>query len=300
MKQKAPLLSMGMFFFLGVMSALAPVSTDMYIPALPEMTSNFNTTASLIQLTLSATTFGMAVGQIIIGPLSDAYGRKKPLAIGMAVYLFASILASLATSINVFLFARLLQGLAGAAGIVVTKAMARDMASGEALTKLMALLMLIGGLAPIFAPVVGGQILLFGTWRYVFDLMALMGFILCIWSLFVPDTLAPENRRTEGLLKIFKGYKVHLKDRYFLGYCMIQGFVCVVLFSYISGGPFLLQNVYGVSPQVFSYIFGTVGLGVMISGTITGRIAGRFSNIGILQTGIIASTIGSAALLLAS
>ena len=154
-----------MTVFLGIMTAMAPLSTDMYLPALPELGGDFGISASLTQLTLTMTMLGMAFGQIFMGPLSDRFGRKLPLLVGMIVFTAASAGACLSENITAFLVFRFLQGFSGASGIVIARAIARDVAEGPELTRFFAILMLVNGLAPIAAPVIGGQILRFTSWR---------------------------------------------------------------------------------------------------------------------------------------
>ena len=154
--------------FLGIMSAMAPLATDMYLPALPELSAEFSASTSATQLTLTMTLLGMAVGQIFLGPLSDMYGRKRPLFAGMIAFSLVSAGCFYASSIEPFLALRFLQGFAGASGLVISRAIARDVAEGIELTRFMAILMLVNGLAPILAPVAGGQILAFSSWRIIF------------------------------------------------------------------------------------------------------------------------------------
>ena len=191
--------------FLGVLAAMAPLSTDMYLPSLPFMPEEFGVGISMIQLTLTMTMAGMAIGQIFAGPISDMKGRRLPLIVGMGVFALSSLVCVFATSITVFLVFRFIQGLAGAAGIVIARAIARDICEGPQLTKFFSMLMLVNGLAPILAPVIGGQILLFTSWRGIFALLAVIGLVLVGASLLFRETLPPASR-ISGIRSSFRSF----------------------------------------------------------------------------------------------
>ena len=228
--------------FLGALAALAPLSTDMYLPALPLMHGEFNVEPSLIQLTLTMTMLGMAIGQIAAGPISDRFGRRMPLQIGMLSFALSTFGCMMSNSIWIFLTFRFFQGLAGAFGIVIARAIARDLCSGTDLTKLFAMLMLVNGLAPILAPVIGGQIILFATWRDIFALLAFIGMILWFSSVKFNESL-PINMRVTDMISSFKNFGFLMKDSYFLGHCLMQCFFGASFFTYIAGSPFLFQNI---------------------------------------------------------
>ena len=278
--------------FLGMMTAMAPLSTDMYLPSLPVMQADFGISASMVQLTLTMTMLGMALGQIFAGPVSDYYGRKKPLIIGMAVFTAATFGCVVADDIVIFLIFRFLMGFAGASGIVVAKAIARDVCEGAELTKFFAMLMMVNGLAPILAPVIGGQILLFTTWRGVFVTLVAIGFVLLLATLVYRETLLPEHR-LDGIKDSFAKFPELLKNRYFLGHCLLQCFVFGGFFSYLSGSSFVFQNIFAVSPQVYSLIFGGIGAGLMVSGALPARLAGRVPDEKMLQMSLLVSLCGS-------
>ena len=248
--------------FLGMMTAMAPLSTDMYLPSLPVMQAGFGISASMVQLTLTMTMLGMALGQIFAGPVSDYYGRKKPLIIGMVAFTAATFGCVLAENIMAFLCFRFVMGFAGASGIVVAKAIARDVCEGPELTRFFALLMMVNGLAPIIAPVIGGQILLFTTWRGVFVTLVAIGLVLLLATLVYKETLSPE-KRLAGIRASFAKFPQLLKNRYFLGHCLLQCFVFGGFFAYLSGSSFVFQNIFQVSPQVYSLIFGGIGGGFL-------------------------------------
>mgnify|MGYP004464991977 FL=1 len=283
--------------FLGVLAAIAPLSTDMYLPALPEMMEDFDVAPSMIQLTLTASMAGMALGQIVAGPVSDEQGRRKPLMIGMLVFAVSSAACVFVKSIYIFLVFRFIQGCSGGAGIVIARAIARDVCKGPALTRFFSMLMLVNGLAPILAPVIGGQILRFSTWEGVFVLLTVIGVVLTICAIIMTETLSARRRVEGGVFASLKGFKGLFSQKYFMGHCVMQCFGFAAFFAYISGSSFVFQNIYHVSPQVFSLIFGINGIGLMISGALTGRLAGRVEDWKILRTALYVAVIGSVLLL---
>lgn len=283
--------------FLGMLAAIAPLSTDMYLPALPEMMEDFDVAPSMIQLTLTASMAGMALGQIVAGPVSDEQGRRKPLMIGMLVFAVSSAACVFVKSIYIFLVFRFIQGCSGGAGIVIARAIARDVCKGPALTRFFSMLMLVNGLAPILAPVIGGQILRFSTWEGVFVLLTVIGIVLTICTIVMTETLSVRRRVEGGVFASLKGFKGLFSQKYFMGHCVMQCFGFAAFFAYISGSSFVFQNIYHVSPQVFSLIFGINGIGLMISGALTGRLAGRVEDWKILRTALYVAVIGSVLLL---
>ena len=279
-----------MTVFLGMLAAIAPLSTDMYLPALPSMMTAFGVTPSVIQLTLTASMAGMALGQIAVGPISDDKGRRLPLMVGMAVW---------SPSIQVFLIFRLIQGCAGGAGIVLSRAIARDICKGSALTRLFAMLMLVNGIAPILAPVIGGQILRFAPWEGVFLFIAIVGLILTVSAGLMRETLSQRRRVSGGMAASMKSFTALFRQPYFMGHCIMQCFSFAAFFAYISGSSFVFQNVYGVSAQAFSLIFGINGVGLMINGAVTGRLTGRIADWKLLRFSLCLAAVGSVALLAA-
>ena len=277
--------------FLGILAALAPLATDMYLPALPSMNNEFDAGTSLIQMTLSATMVGMAIGQLFAGPLSDKCGRKFPLIIGMALFALASFGCIFSNDIKIFLVLRLIQGLTGAFGIVIARAIARDCTSGAELTKFFSMLMTVNGLAPILAPVIGGQILVFADWRGVFALLAIIGLALTISSIKFDETL-PKSAREKNFVSSFKNFGALARDKYFLGHCLLQCAWFSVFFSYISGSAFLFQDIYHVSPQTYSLIFGGLSCSLVASGVIPIRLAGKVSELKMLGWAVCQALVG--------
>lgn len=272
---------------LGTATAIGPFSIDMYLPALPEITAEYGTSAAWTQLTLTMFLLGMAFGQIVAGPISDAWGRRKPLFIGLGVYIAASLLCAVAPTIETLAALRLLQGLAGAAGVVIARAIARDRFEGAELTKFFALLTLIGGAGPIVAPMIGGQLLLFTSWHGVFVVLAAFG--LWLWvSLFaaIPESLPPERRIAGGVGKSALAMFGLLRSRELIGFALTQGMAQAGLFSYISSSSFLMQDHYGVSPQTFSWLFALCGSAFILGSQGTARLVGRFEERKLLAAGL--------------
>ena len=284
--------------FLGLMTAMAPLATDMYLPALPTVQLDMGISASLAQMTLTMTMLGMALGQIFAGPVSDRYGRKWPLAAGMVIFTLSTVGCVWAQDIMLFLFFRFVSGFAGASGIVIAKAIARDVCEGPELTKFFAMLMMVNGLAPIIAPVIGGQILLYTSWRGVFVVLVAIGLFQLIATLIYKETL-PKDQRLAGLRESFAKFPILLKNRYFLGHCLVQCFVFGAFFSYLAGSSFVFQNIFQVSPQMFSLIFGGIGAGLLLSGALPARLAGRVADVKMLHISLLVPLIGSVLLLLA-
>ena len=243
-------------------------------------------------MTLTMTMVGMAAGQIVAGPISDRFGRRIPLIIGMLAFALSTFGCMMSSSIMIFLAFRLAQGLAGAFGIVIARAIARDICQGADLTKLFAMLMLVNGLAPILSPIVGGQILLFTSWRGVFTLLAIIGLILLISSINFTETLQ-DDLRAHDVMSSFHSFVYLMKDRYFLGHCLMQCFFGASFFGYIAGSSFLFQNIYNVSPQVYSAIFGGIGVLIALSGTLPAKFAGKIQDIKMLAWTIGQAIIGS-------
>ncbi len=286
-----------LILILGSLAALGPLSIDMYLPAFPDMSRSFDASASLIQLSLTACMLGMALGQLIVGPLSDVRGRKRPLMIALLAYLLASLACAMAPTIEVLIALRFIQGAAGASGIVISRAIVRDLFEGPELTRFFAALSLVNGTAPILAPVIGGQLLRFGDWHFVFYLLAILSTLMLLAvALRLPETL-PLERRVEGnLTTMLKTFGRLLTDRVFIGYAFAQAFVMGAMFAYISGSPFVLQNIYGASPQQFSFLFGLNGIGIILAAQIAGRLAGRVDSERLMRISL--TVVASASILL--
>lgn len=285
---------------LGGLTALPPLSMDMYLPALPAVTDSLHAPAATVQLTLTACLAGMALGQLVVGPMSDRWGRRRPLLIGMVVYIFATAICVFAPTAELLIGFRLLQGLAGAAGIVIARAVVRDLYDGESMARFFSTLMLISGVAPVIAPVIGGQVLRITDWRGIFAVLTVIGVLLTlvVWK-WLHETLPPAERHTGGVGDALRTMRGLLADRVFTGYMIAGSLAFAALFAYVSASPFVVQEIYGASPQTFSLLFGINSIGLIAVGQINGKIlVGRVSLDKALGFGLAVIVLASVALLL--
>lgn len=284
---------------LGLLAGLGPLCIDLYLPALPQLAGELNIPTASAQLSLTAGLLGLGVGQLLFGPMSDKYGRKLPLALSLTVLLLASIACSMAHSLDQLLISRLFQGLGGAGGAVLSRAMARDMYSGHELTRFFAMLMLVNGVAPIAAPVIGGALMNVTDWRGIFLVLGGIAVVLFLLSRFRIDESLPLERRSQGsLLSAWAGLGKVISYRPFMGFCLTQGFMMAGMFAYIGASPFVLQQIYGMSPQAFSLCFALNGLGLIIASQTSARLSTRFGEYSVLKGGLTLAFVASSALLL--
>lgn len=289
-------------FLLGSLTAVPPLAMDMYLPSLPEVTRSLHAPAATVQLTLTACLAGMALGQLVVGPMSDRWGRRRPLLAGLAVFVVATVLCALAPTVELLVAFRLAQGLAGAAAIVIARAVVRDLYDGMAMARFFSTLMLISGVAPIVAPLIGGQILRVTDWRGVFAVLTVVGVLIgvLVWTR-LPETLAPAQRHSGGVGEALRSMRALLADWSFTGYTLTGGFAFAALFAYISASPFVIQEIYGASPQTFSLLFGINSVGLVLVGQINGKIlVGRVSLDRVLFIGLAIVVTAATALLLMS
>ena len=287
------------YLLLAGLSMMGPLSIDTYLPAFPTIARDFAVRPSQIQITLSACMIGLAAGQIFAGPVSDSWGRRRPLMIGLSAFCVGSLICAASPSPTVLTLARLLQGLGGSAGIVVASAVVRDLYSGIAMARFFSLLMLVSGLGPVVAPVFGGQLLRFTSWHGIFIALALAGLILLVGSArWLPESLASEGRRGGGMGTAARTFAQLLGRREFVAPALATGLSTSVVFAYIAGSPFVLQVVYGVSPQIFSLIFATNAAGIVVVSQLNGRMVGRIHPRRLFTLGLSTSFLGSAAVIL--
>src|SRR5262249_31612943 len=214
---------------------------------------------------------------------------RRPLLVGVAAYSLASLFCALAPSVEVFTGVRLIQGLAGAAGIVIARAAVRDMYAGVEAARFFSILMLVNGLAPILAPVIGGQLLKVTSWQGVFVTLAAIGLVLLLASAFaLPETLPPERRRSDGLRATVATMRALCRDRVFVGYALTCGLSFAAMFCYIAGSPFVLEDIYGVSPQVFSAVFAANACGIVAASQVNHKLLERFSPRALLRAALLA------------
>lgn len=286
---------------LGMLSAFGPLSIDMYLPALPTMSRDLHASASLVQLTLTATLLGLALGQIVGGPVSDRRGRRSVLLVGLVIFFVASALCAVAPDAGTLVVFRLLQGLAGAVSLVVARAIVRDLWVGEEMSRVFSRMFLVTGIAPVLAPIIGAQILRFTSWRGTFVLLAGIGLAILVFvALVVPETLRPELRTGHGVLDDLRTFRRILGDRVFAGYSLATGFAYGALFAYIAGSPFVIQDVYGASPTVFSLVFALNAVGLVIGSQLSARLVGKVSMRRLLVVSLVTTCVGAFAVLAGS
>ncbi|WP_234385467.1 multidrug effflux MFS transporter [Streptomyces scabiei] len=293
--RRAPLV-----LILGSLTALGPLTIDLYLPALPQVSGDLHVSPAVTQLTLTAFMIGIALGQLVIGPLSDTLGRRRPLLIGLSVYVVAGALCALAPTATVLIGMRLVQGLAGAAGIVIARAVVRDLYDGLGAARLLSSLMLVSGTAPILAPVLGAQLLRLTSWRGVFVTLTVLGLVvLTATATLLTETLPARRRRRGGLSDTLRTMRDLVADSRFTGYLLTGSLGFAALFAYIAGSSFTLQEVYGASPQTYSLLFALNSIGLVVAGQLNGKVLlGRFPSQRILATGLAVLGAASIALVL--
>ncbi|GHJ38035.1 multidrug effflux MFS transporter [Streptomyces sp. TS71-3] len=285
---------------LGGLTAVPALSMDMYLPSLPEVTDSLHAPAATVQLTLTTCLAGMALGQLVVGPMSDKWGRRRPLLVGLLVYILATAACAFAPTIELLVTFRLAQGLAGAAGIVIARAVVRDLYDGVAMARFFSTLMLISGVAPIVAPIIGAQVLRVTDWRGVFYILTVVGTLLTavVWFR-LPETLDPERRQGGGVGGALRTMRGLIADRVFSGYMIAGGFAFAALFAYISASPYVIQEIYGASAQTYSLVFCLNSIGLVAMGQLNGKVlVGRVSLDKVLGVGLTLITLAAAALLL--
>ncbi|UQN30908.1 multidrug effflux MFS transporter [Brachybacterium kimchii] len=281
---------------LGLLAVFGPFSMNLYLPVLPGLTHDLETTTALAQLTITGCLIGLAAGQLVAGPLSDRYGRRLPLLVGVVAYVVTSLLCAAAPSIEVLLVGRLLQGVAASTGVVIALAAGRDVYSGDRLVAYYGRFTVLSGLAGAISPVFGGLLALFTDWRGTFLALTILGaVVLLAVVLGLPETLRPERRRLGG------GRDVSvlglLADRRFLGIVLVMGLVNGGLFAYLSGSTFILQSTYGVGPQAYSVLIGIISGVYMLFGWLAGRVGTIWSTGRSLLLSVVVGLAGSAGVL---
>ncbi len=240
---------------LGMLTAFGPFVTDMYLPSLPVMGEYFNTNSSMVQLGLTTSMIGLAVGQIFFGPLSDRYGRRIPLQVAMWLFIVSTVFCLFAQNIQQFVAFRLIQGIAGAGGIVIARSIATDKFSGRDLAKMLAIIGAINGIAPVVAPIIGGVFTEAIGWQGIFGILLVLGVLLLAGCIRFRESLPKENRLATKWADTFHSFKVVLKNKQFVCYVLQLAFAQGVLFAYIASSPFIIQQHYGYSPFAFSVCF---------------------------------------------
>ena len=291
---------LGLALLLAMLTVLGPLNIDMYLPAFPEISEDLGANASQVQLSLTACLVGLAVGQVVIGPISDSRGRRGPLLVCIALFVLASALCALAPNTAMLVLGRFLQGFTASAGVVLSRAVVRDVFDGAALTRFFALIMVVVAVAPMVAPIIGGGVLWlpFTDWRSIFWTLALLGALIAgIVALRLPETLAAERRIPSTLGSSLRTMGVLLRDRRYLGYTLIVGLLHGGSFAYVAGTPFVYQDLYGVSPQVFGFLFGVNGLAIILGSAAVGRLSERFGERRLLRVAVFTAVAATSVVL---
>src|ERR1700722_16791862 len=283
---------LGMLALLGALSAFGPLSMDMYLPSTPTIAANLHASQSLVQLTLSGCLAGLAVGQLVAGPVSDGVGRRKPLLAGVAAFAVLSVACAAAPDIGALIAFRFLQGMAGATGVVLSLAIVRDLYAGSELARVLGSLMLVFGLAPVLAPVIGGQVLRFTSWRGVFAVLAAIGLLLLVCAWFLPETLPPERRTPSRLRQLIADSRTLVHDRQYVGYTLAIACGNAALITYISALPFIVEDAYHQSPQLFSLFFTINAIGLTSMSQLGARLVRRLPVTRVVRISLLAMAVG--------
>ncbi|HEY5151437.1 MAG TPA: multidrug effflux MFS transporter [Mycobacterium sp.] len=284
-----------MIVVLGALVALGPLTIDMYLPALPRIADELGVSSSVAQLTLTGTLAGLAVGQLVVGPLSDSLGRRRPLMAGIVLHMAASLLCLLAPDLTVLAVARALQGMGAAAAMVVAVAVVGDLFNDSAAATVMSRLMLVLGVAPVLAPSLGAAVLLHASWHWVFAvLIVLAGALLVMAALALPETLPPSHRRPLRLRSILATYAGLLGDLRFVMLVLVGALGMSGLFAYISGASFVLQGRHGLDQQSFALVFGAGAIALIAATQFNVVLLRRFTPQRIMVVALVAATLAGA------
>jgi DHA1 family bicyclomycin/chloramphenicol resistance-like MFS transporter len=287
-----------MLMLTGPLSALGSLCIDMYLPALPSISRDLDAGTSATQASLTTCLVGLALGQVLVGPLSDRFGRRAPLFAGLGAFIVAAAGCSLMPSIYGFLAFRFIQGLGGAAGIVISRAIVRDLYSGSAAARFYSMLLAVVGVGPLLAPQLGAALLTIGSWRMLFAALAGAGLVLLgISYVLLPETLPADRRSSDTAAATLRTMRSVITDRAFLINALGCGIGFGAIFAYVAGAPFALENTFGLSPAMFSLAFGLNGAGLIIASHLNGRLVGRLGPMRLFASGAISLATGSVGLL---
>jgi DHA1 family bicyclomycin/chloramphenicol resistance-like MFS transporter len=282
---------------LGAFVAIGPLTIDMYLPALPTITRELETTSAAVQLTLTGTLVGLALGQLVLGPLSDALGRRRPLLAGTALHVLASLLVLVAPNLAVLGALRVVQGVGTAAGAVIAIAIVRDLYDGRAAATMLSRLFLVLGAAPVLAPTIGGEILRFTSWRGIFLLLAVYGVVMIVvGARTLPETLPPERRLSSGVRGTLRGYRDLFRDRTYVGLVVVAGLTIAGLFSYVAGSAFVYQGEFGLDEQQFGLLFGAGAFWLIAATQLNPLLLRRWSPQQLLVAGTVVGAVASGVL----
>jgi DHA1 family bicyclomycin/chloramphenicol resistance-like MFS transporter len=282
---------------LGILMSFGPMGTDMYLPALPDIQGDFHATQEQAQRTLSAFFLGFGVGQLLWGALADWLGRRRPIAAGILLYGIGCVGCSLSTDIDHLVAWRFIQAMGACAGPVLVRAMIRDVFERDRAASVLSLMMLIMGIAPIIAPLIGGHLLVLADWRGIFWAQASFGIVALTALTIIPETLAPINRRRMRVVGLLQSYRALLTNRRYLGYALNSAFVYAGMFAFLSGSPFVYIDLFHVRPEHYGLLFGINIVGMIIVNTINSRIVLRFGTDRLLGLGSVLSAASGLLLL---
>lgn len=298
MKYNAQPSSLSFALILATFSALGPFTVDMYLASLPQIAVFFGTSAAAVQASLTTSLLGLGLGQLIMGPLSDMYGRRPPLLTSMILYILSSIGCAFAPSIEWFICLRFIQGVAASAGLVISRAIVRDRFHGVEMTKFIALLTMISNVAPLISPTLGSAVMSYSSWGSVFLFLGALGIALTAITLGgLKESLPVQQRVPSSFSTLIKNYNSLFRERSFMGYALVNGILFAGVFAYVAGTPFIYQNMYGVSPQMFSILFALNGLAIIAGSQFVKLFAGRVPESRLFRIGLIIAFISSAAVL---
>lgn len=283
---------------LGALTAMGPLAIDMYLPALPEIARDLETSPGAVQVSLAVYFIGIAVGQAFYGPLSDRWGRKPALYFGLSLFLLSSAGCALAGDVRALVAFRFLQALGGCAPLVVPRAVVRDHFDQRGSVRMLSVLMLVMGLAPILAPLVGGQLLVIFGWRSVFWVLAAYSAVwLVVVALLLPESLPPARRQRQRLAEVLGVYGGLIRDRAYIGYVLSGGMIFSGLLAYIAGSPFVFIELFGVPPEQYGFFFGINAVGIIGASQVNRWLAGRVDPRQIVGVVLHVATIAGAILL---
>ncbi|MFC7622749.1 multidrug effflux MFS transporter [Microlunatus sp. GCM10028923] len=282
---------------LGLLTVFGPISMDLYLPVLPALGGELGASTSLAQVTITACVAGLASGQLLVGPLSDRFGRRRPLLIGVGVYVLASVLCAISPTVEVLIMARLLQGLAGSTGMVIAQATGRDHFEGPRLVRYYGNLAVLTGVAAIIGPLLGGLLSVITGWRGIFTVLAGLGGAIWLAAMISFTESLPPERRTAGGRELRAGLRRLITDPGFVGPALIVGLITGTLFAYLGGATFVLQDGYRLTPQQFSYVFAAGSVALVIGGFLSGRLSARHGPRALLPYGLGLAAVGGTGIL---
>ena len=287
----------GFVLLLAALTAVGPLSIDMYLPAMPTLATTFGASAGTVQFTLSGFFVAFAAGQLVYGPVSDALGRRRPLLVGLLLFVLASLLCTTATSASDLIFLRVLQGLGACSGVVLARAVVRDLYARDQSARVLSSIMVAMALAPLMAPLIGGHVLVLFGWQAIFVLLAAIGMVLFGLAAFgLKESLPPSRRTPLSLRRVGWAYLSLLRDRSYVGHALSSAFVTGGMFAYISGSPFVFIELHGVPPERYGLLFGLNVLGLMGGAFLNGRLVPRYGSARILRVGVASAALSGSLL----